>query len=114
NVFVAHFTGRLFDTSHAGALAGELDQATELAVVKARQEVARTDAALIESELRAGKARVVTDQELASEGYRMEVDVVSEGQVHTWRRKASGGWCRFSNDGLCVGPLRQADEAVRV
>jgi hypothetical protein len=66
--------------------------------------VARTDAALIERELRAGKARAVTAPQLVSEGYRLEVKIISEGQVHTWRRRIDGGWCRFTNP-LCVGSL---------
>lgn len=115
NVFMAHFTGRLFDTSPAGALAADLEQTTERAVVRARREVARTDAALVERELHAGKARAVTDAQLASDGYRLEVDVISEGQAHTWRRKTDGGWCRFTSADLCVGPLSDAvDEAAKL
>jgi hypothetical protein len=113
-VFVGHFTERLFGARPGRALAGDLDQATELAVVRARREVARTDAALIERELRAGKARAVTDPQLASEGYRLEVDIISEGQVHTWRRTTNGGWCRFTSNPLCVGSLSNADEAAKL
>jgi hypothetical protein len=59
----------------------------------------------------------VTDTQLASDGYRLEVDVVSEGQVHTWRRTTNGEWCRFTP--LCrhacleVAPSHLAGERVR-
>ena len=115
DVFVAHFTGRLFGESSAGELAADLDQATERAVAKAKQEVARTDAALVERELRAGNARAVTDPKFVDEGYRLEVEVTSEGQKHTWRQTVEGRWCRFSNEDVCVKTLGAAvDEAAKL
>ena len=85
------------------------------AATKAKQEVARTDAALVERELRAGNARAVTDPKLVDEGYRLEVEVTSEGQKHIWRQTVHGRWCRFSNGGLCVQTLSDAvDEAAKL
>jgi Domain of unknown function (DUF4157)/Xanthomonas XOO_2897-like deaminase len=108
-VVVAHFTGHLFGESPGRDLVVELDTATMKAARKARAEVARTDASLVERELRAGKARAVDDADLAADGYRMEVDVVSEGQPHIWRQKAEGNWCRFTTrPELCVGQITAA------
>lgn len=106
-VFIAGVTNRMFGRTDAGNLTGDLDSAAERAARRGREEVARTDAALIERELKAGKARAVQDPELVAQGYRLEVDVVSEGQVHTWRRSA-GGWCRFSSDPICITRVSDA------
>jgi hypothetical protein len=56
-----------------------------------RHEVAAAEAPQVAAELRAGRARVS-----AEEGYVAEVDIVSEGQVHTYRKTKDGSWCRFS------------------
>jgi hypothetical protein len=109
-VFIAGVTNRIFGRADTASLTGELDTAAELAARKGREEIARTDAALIERELKAGKARAVKDPELAAQGYRLEVDVVSEGQVHTWRQKTGGWWCRFSDDPVCVTNVGHAVE----
>lgn len=109
-VLVAHFTGHLFGGHPSGDLAADLDRATEKAAGTARVEIATTDAALVERELSAGKARVVEDPDLIADGYRMEVDVVSEGQAHTWRQKFDGNWCRFSDGEICVRALSPAVE----
>ncbi|MET0145110.1 MAG: hypothetical protein ABW328_10040 [Ilumatobacteraceae bacterium] len=105
NVVLAHFTGHLFGTSPGRELVADLEQATEAAAVKARVEIAKTDASVVAKELNAGNGRAVRDAELAGQGYRLEVDVISEGQAHTWRQSREGGWCRFSERALCVGPL---------
>jgi len=113
-VFVGHVTNRMFGEKPGGPLAGDLEHAAEEAGNRARREVATTDASVVERELRAGKARPVKDSELAGDGYRSEVDVVSEGQAHTWRQKVDGGWCRFSRKPVCVGKINDSvDEAAR-
>jgi Domain of unknown function (DUF4157)/Xanthomonas XOO_2897-like deaminase len=109
-VVTAHFLGRLFDKSPGRTLEQNLEEATERAASRARVEVAHTDAALVEGELRAGRARAVEKPDLVADGYRMEVNVVSEGQPHIWRQKIDGTWCRFSNGELCVRGLGAAVE----
>ncbi|MDQ6661308.1 MAG: hypothetical protein M3Z24_10125, partial [Chloroflexota bacterium] len=103
----AHFMGRLFHESPGRTLEQNLEEATERAAARARVEVARTDASLVESELRAGRARAVDDPDLLADGYRFEVEVTSEGQKHFWRKNTNGSWCRFT-DALCVGQLNNA------
>jgi hypothetical protein len=114
-VVTESFLGRLFNRSPGRALEHNLDEATEAAAAKARVEVARTDASLVERELRASKARAVEDPDLIADGYRIEVDVISEGQKHTWRQHTNGSWCRFTTtDPLCVRQLSDAvDDAAR-
>ena len=111
-VVTAHFANQLFGRSRRGELVADVDNATEQAAFKGRAEVARTDAALVERELRAGKARAVKDPDLLADGYRIEVEVMSEGQKHTWRQNANGSWCRFSNGALCVGQLGDSVNAA--
>jgi hypothetical protein len=113
-VVTAHFLGHLFHKSPGRALEQNLEEATERAAARARVEVARTDASLVERELRAGRARAVDDPDLLADGYRIEVDVISEGQKHTWRLNTKGSWCRFSTEELCVRQLSDAvDDAAR-
>lgn len=109
-VVTAHFLGRLFNKNSGRALKQNLDEATEKAAARARLEVARTDASLVERELRAGKASAVKDPDLVADGYRIEVNVISEGQKHTWRLNRNGSWCRFTTDPLCVRKLSDAVE----
>jgi len=104
-VITSHFAGRLFNTSRGRALTQNLDEAIDIAAVKARVEVARTDTKLVQRELQAGNARLVDDPDLVAKGYQTEVTIVSEGQVHTWRQRVDGTWCRFSNGELCVREL---------
>jgi hypothetical protein len=108
-VVTAHFLGRLFHKSPGRALEQNLEEATERAAARARVEVARTDASLVERELRAGRARAVEHPDLVADGYRIEVDVISEGEKHTWRLNTNGSWCRFT-DALCVRQLSDAVE----
>src|SRR6516162_5482325 len=108
-VVTAHLLGRLFHKSPGRALEQNLEEATERAAARARVEVARTDASLVERELRAGRARAVEHPDLIADGYRIEVDVISEGQKHTWRLNTNGSWCRFT-DALCVRQLSDAVE----
>ena len=109
DVVTAHFLGRLFHKSPGRALKLNLEEATERAAARARVEIARTDASLVESELRAGRARPVEDPNLLADGYRVEVEVTSEGQKHIWRKKTNGSWCRFTEE-LCVGQINNAVE----
>ena len=112
-VVTAHFLGRLFNRSPGRALEQNLEEATEKAAARARVEVARTDASLVERELRAGRARAVEDPDLIARGYKIEVKVTSEGQDHWWRLNTNGAWCRFTDE-LCVRQLSDAvDEAAR-
>jgi hypothetical protein len=51
---------------------------------------------------------------LVADGYRIEVEITSEGQKCKWRLNTNGSWCRFKSDGLCVGQLSDAvDDAAR-
>lgn len=108
-VVTSYFLGRLFQKSPGRALKQNLEEATERAAARARVEVARTDASLVERELWAGRARAVENPDMVADGYRIEVDVVSEGQKHTWRQNTNGTWCRFT-DPLCVRQLSDAVE----
>jgi hypothetical protein len=112
DVFVAKFTDGLFGKGRDVKLPKELETGVERSMPRARAVVAETDAALVEGELKANKARLVQDDELAAKGYHTEVDVVSEGQQHTWRQKTDGNWCRFSDDPLCVGQINSAVDAA--
>jgi hypothetical protein len=111
-VVTSHFLGRLFNKSPGRALEQNLEEATERAAARARVEVARTDASLVERKLRAGRASAVKEPDLIADGYRIEVDVISEGQKHTWRQKIDGTWCRFSDGELCVRQLSDAVDDV--
>jgi hypothetical protein len=104
-LFVGQVTNRMFARPSETPLAGGVEQVVEHSAAKGRRIVAATDAGEVEAALRAGRARSVEDTALRAQGYRTEVEVVSEGQAHTWRQKADAGWCRFSDDPLCVGPL---------
>ena len=72
-VFISGVTNRIFGRSDAGNLTGELHFAAERAARKGWRNSQHPDAALIERELKAGKARAVKDPELAAQGYRLEV-----------------------------------------
>src|SRR5205823_2759561 len=112
DVFVAHFTDGLFGKGRDVKLPRDLETGVERATTRGRAVVAETNAALVESELRGNKARLVQDEELANKGYHTEVEVVSEGQPHTWRQKNDGTWCRFSDDPLCVGQINSSVDAA--
>jgi hypothetical protein len=104
-LFVGQVTNRMFGRASETPLASGVEQVVEHSAAKGHRIVAATDAGEVEAALRAGRARSVEDTALRAKGYRTEVDVVSEGQAHTWRQKADAGWCRFSDDPLCVGSL---------
>jgi hypothetical protein len=110
-IFVGAVTNRMFGHTES-KLAGDLDNVAEQAAAKGRAEVAKTDAALVEKQLKAGEARTVTDPDLVSQGYRLEVEVASEGQMHTWRQQQNGWWCRFSEDPVCVTQINDAVDHV--
>jgi len=108
-VFIGGVTNRMFGKSE-GPLSGALDEAAERAAAKGRAELARTDAAIIERKLTSGEAKAITDPDLVSKGYRLEVEVVSEGERHMWRQRQNGWWCRFSNDPVCVSQISDVTE----
>ena len=74
-----------------------------------RREVAATEAPQVAAELRAGRARAVENRALRDEGYVTEVDIVSEGQLHTYRKAKEGTWCRFTRR-ICYEPEEAGSE----
>jgi hypothetical protein len=110
-IFVGAVTNRMFGDS-GRTLRGQLDDAAEHAAAKGRTELARGEAPLIERGFAAGGSRAVTDPDLISKGYRLQVEVVSEGQTHIWRQHRNGWWCRFSNGPVCVAKVSDAVTAA--
>jgi hypothetical protein len=110
-VFIGAVTNRMFGQS-GETLSGKLDDAAEQASTKGRVELARTDAPLIERGFASGGSRAVTDPDLISKGYRLEMQVISEGETHIWRQHRNGWWCRFSNGPVCVAKINDAVSAA--
>ena len=112
DVLIGHFAGRMFG-HRDGGLSAEVEGVLDRSVTKARQAVVEADTGEVAQALNGGGAREVEDAGLRSEGYRTEVEIVSDGEAHTWREKPGHGWCRFSDRELCVGSLGTAvDEAA--
>jgi hypothetical protein len=105
NVLVGHFAGRLLGAP-GGKLAGEAEHVIERAAATARAEVAVADASHVATAIEGGVAREV-DAAIRAKGYVMEVEIVSDGERHIWRKSSEGRWCRFSPEDhpLCVPSL---------
>jgi hypothetical protein len=110
-VFIGGVTNRMFSKAEL-RFEGKFDDAAEQASRKGRAELARTDAANVESKVAAGELKSVTDPGLLAEGYRLEVKIVSEGEEHVWRQQRNGWWCRFSKNKVCVAEISGTVTAV--
>jgi hypothetical protein len=82
----------------AGAISAAFEQKAAGAV---RREVVATEKAEVIAAVKQNGPRKVTDDALKAEGYTVEVEIVSNGQVHIYRRNATGRWCRFSETPMC-------------
>jgi hypothetical protein len=96
---------KLFAESSAKEAAGAelVAKFQDRAAGAVRHEVVAAEAPQVAAELRAGRIHPVENKALADEGYVAEVEIISEGQVHIYRRKSNGGWCRFSQR-MCFDP----------
>lgn len=114
NVLVGHFAGRLLGAP-GGKLAGEAEHVIERAAATARAEVAVADASHVATAIEGGAAREV-DAAIRAKGYVMEVEIVSDGERHIWRKSSEGRWCRFSPEDhpLCVPSVRWSTARQRV
>lgn len=100
-VFIGVVTDRIFGGPPRLKVGVELEEAVEKSALKGRKAIAATDEAEVERALLGGNAKNVDDPGLRAEGFRVEVDIVSEGQPHTWRKQAGGPWCRWSKKRAC-------------
>jgi hypothetical protein len=90
--------GKLFgaEGGTVAKAAPEAELIVERAVPAVQREVAESEGPAVAAALRSGEGRAVTDPAMRAEGYVIEVEVVTEGRRHVYRKGPGGTWCRYS------------------
>jgi hypothetical protein len=101
SLFIDRVTNKAFGGAgkaldEGAALPAKLEKAADLSAPAVRRELIAGERPLVESALREGTARQVTDPALRAEGYTAEVLIDVDGAEHIYRLAKDGTWCRFS------------------